>query len=141
MHLNMARFREASFERTVWAATPEAGVALDSLLDPAYWAHVAKRLKPWDWIEVRAEDGAYWALLLVIDASATSAKVQVLHRVELQAVKPEDAPAAPFKADWGGPTHKHRVLRLSDKQVMKTGFATKDEAEQWIKSHMRAMAA
>jgi hypothetical protein len=42
---------------------------------------------------------------------------------------------------WSGPHTKYRVLRLSDKAVVKDGFATKEEAALWLTEHKKAIAA
>ena len=56
----------------------------------------------------------------------------------------EHAPApvaeAEFEVGWGGPAHKHRVIRKSDRSPVKTGFDTREQAEQWVRNHMKAVA-
>lgn len=46
----------------------------EDLLQPEYWMHWAKRLRPNYFIRVRAEDGSFDGELLVIQASDTWAK-------------------------------------------------------------------
>jgi len=50
------------------------GHAPDDLLQPEYWMHWAKRLRPNYFIRVRAEDGSFDGELMVIQASDTWAK-------------------------------------------------------------------
>lgn len=140
MSLGNARFKSAEYERTLWVATPEPGVSVKDLLAPEYWAHVGAKLRPWDRIEVRAEDGAYFAELLVLDASRLWAKVQVIHHVELPRVE-DTAPDDPFEVKWRGPQAKFGVIRRADKSVLKDGFADRNAAADWLTGHKRAMAA
>jgi len=56
---------------------------MEDLLRPECWASVAKMLQPWSHIEVRAEDGSYYAELLVTGVDRAWAKVEVLNFREL----------------------------------------------------------
>jgi hypothetical protein len=42
---------------------------------------------------------------------------------------------------WRGPTHKWTAVRQSDGEIIKTGFASKEDAVLWISNHARAVAA
>lgn len=141
--LNAPRFKEASYERTVYVATPEAGVTLDEIQKPEFWSHVAAKLKPYDMIEARAEDGSYWAQLLVINCNHLSAHVALLQSCDLNVGEPDqdDAAGSDYEVKWGGPHAKHRVQRKSDGEVLKDGFANKQAATKYLTEHLRALAA
>lgn len=137
--LSGPRMKEESFVRTIYVATPEHGVVLEDLERPEFWAHVAEQLKPGDLIHVYPEDGSFWAELLVQSTSRVAAKVFVLRKHELSAADlPEED--ADFEIKWAGPTAKFRVIRKSDGEVMKEGMG-KDEAQAYLQSHIKAMAA
>ncbi len=76
--LGAERMKGAEFERIVHVATPGHGATIDDLLKPECWAAVAPKLRPWDHVEVRAEDGTYYAELLVLACDRTWAKMHVL---------------------------------------------------------------
>lgn len=139
MALNASRFALAEYERNIWVVTPEAETPFEALQEPAYWAHVAAKLKPWDVIEVRAEDGSYWAQLLVQDASRLWAKVALLKHVQLHAVEPKSSEIDGHLVKFGGPVKKWTVIRQSDKAVLRDGLS-KAEAEKWLADHLRAVA-
>lgn len=136
-----SRFKVAEYQRTVYVVNPEIGTTVNDMLRPEYWAHVGHQMKPYDRIEVRAEDGSYFAELLVRNAERGWANVTVLSRIELDA-KAEPAPVSiDFKVEHAGPHHKWRVMRLSDTTVVKHGFENKTEANQWLGQYIKTIAA
>lgn len=134
----------AEFARQVFRACPPAGTKLEEMLDPAYWAHVAKRFNPHDMIEVIPEDGSFYARFIVLSVSHLSLKVQQLEYVQLTS-NPKSAKAAAvsqFEASWGGPSVKWRVLRKSDNAaVTNDSFQTQEEAQEWINNNVNKIAA
>lgn len=137
--LSGPRMKEESFVRTVYVATPEHGVTVEDLEKPEFWAHVAEQFKPGDLIHVYPEDGTFWAELLVQTTSRAAAQVRVLRNYELAKVEAlEDE--SEYEVKWAGPTAKFRVIRKSDGEVMKGGME-KDEAQTYLRSHVKAMAA
>jgi hypothetical protein len=136
------RMKEASYARTVYHVTPEAGTPFEALLRAEYWAHVAIKLRPMDRVEVLAEDGGYFAELLVISTSRLAATVAVLSHVVLTSA--DQAPATDegrYDTKWGGPVAKWRVVRRVDNVVVRDGFANKDEARRFIDDLAQAKAA
>lgn len=137
--LNSSRFKQAEYERNIWVVTPEAETPLEALLNPAFWAHVASSFKPWDHIEVRAEDGSYWAELLVQDASRNWAKVAVLRQVQLNGEAPRAEESDGHIVEWSGPHTKWRVVRKADKAILKDSMS-KADANKWLAEHLRVVA-
>lgn len=68
-HLQLAQY----VTQTYFTFIP-VGHSPEDLLDPNYWMHWAKKLRPNYFIRVRAEDGSFDGELLVIQASDTWAK-------------------------------------------------------------------
>jgi len=142
--LIIPRFKDAAYERNVWQASIENGVAFDEVVKPEFWAHVAARLKPNDHIEVVAENGEYFGELLVIESGRLWAKVAVLRFVELSAAEVPAAllasAASGYKVEYKGPTLKHVVIRLSDNEIVHEGIARKADAELWVNEHLKTLA-
>lgn len=133
------RMQLAEFARAVYTVVPEVDTPFDALLDPGYWAHVAAKLAPWARIEVQAEDGSYFAELLVQDAGRLFAKVAVLRHVELTAVEVTGmTSAAGYAVKWRGPKLKWSVMRGGD--ALKDELPSKDEANNWLTGHLKAVA-
>ena len=137
--LSGPRMKEESFVRTSYVATPEHGVTVDDLRCPEYWAHVAPQLKPGDLVTVFPEDGTFWAELLILSVSRAAAQVKLLREYALTSTRaPEDG--AEYRLKFAGPHAKWRVERVSDDEVVKDGM-TKEEAQKYLDSHVKAMAA
>lgn len=141
IQLNASRVQLGEHTRSIYEAIAEPGTTESDLIEPSYWAHLASRLRAKDRIEVHADDGAWFAELLVLDAGRAYAKVAVLRFIKLEASVPGNE-----LADMQGHEIKHRghsaqwsVLRGKD--VLRDKFATREQASQWLAAHLRAVAA
>lgn len=135
-----SRLNFVEFARQTHHAVPEEGTRLEDILKDDFWSLVSAKFKPGDLIEVHAEDGTFFAELYVRAAGRNWAKVALLRNVELEPV--QAAIVSPeFDIAWKGPHRKFSVLRLSDSQIIKDGFEAREQAADYIKSHVRAMAA
>ncbi len=126
----------------VWFHDPEPGTPIEALMFPAYWAHVAKQLRPGHRIEALSQDGEWWANLIVRAVGRAEAQVQVLqHEVlgdkEMLASEPDPE----FEVKWRGPARKFGVVRKSDGQLVKEDLPTKDDAIRWVSQTLRNRAA
>lgn len=119
-----------------WVVTPELGTSYEDVLQPIYWAHVARNLKQWHEISVRAADGSWLARLLVVAAGPQWAKVVELQKWSLDRSLPVDAAAtavakAEYEVVWRGAA-KWSVKRLVDKVIMVQGLDDKGDAERYL---------
>lgn len=138
--LHGSRFGLAEHKRRIWSIVPEHGTEFDEILKPSYWAHVAKQLRITDRIEVHAEDGCYFAELIVRDAGNLFASVGVLRKIDLDTVKSGNAEAG-YDVAWKGPHRKFAVIRLSDDAIVKDGFDAKPAALAWLAGNLKSLAA
>jgi hypothetical protein len=124
--------READHYRNVWHVTLDASETLQSCLQPEFWQHIARRLRPLSEIVVYSHDFAWRATLLVRSATPKSARVVMLTFSDLDAAETEGrklAPDATLTTIWKGPALKHAIIRKGDKSIVEQGFETKPEAE------------
>lgn len=137
------RFQLAEFKRHIFRARPEVNTKPEALLDPVYWAHVGANLNLYDKIEAVAEDGAWFAELIVTGKSPQGVSVRFTNFVDLTAEaevpEAEDAddlaaivykkndpvPPAGFAYKWQGVKGKFTIYRLSDKAVIAEGIQSK----------------
>ena len=132
--------REAAFDRAVYQFAMDAGAAFEDALKPEFWAHVGRMLKPCDRIELVAEDFAWFAEVIVLEADRAWAKVAPLRFVELAGKTPAAETLQPdYEVKYMGPSKKHCVIRLSDKAVVQEGIALEADAEAWVRQHVAAM--
>lgn len=119
----------------------QVGTTIEDLLVPAYWANVARNLQPRTTIEVHWDDASQFAELYVLDAGRNWASVDVLrHKKELK--RPVLAHLAEqYEISFNGPVDRYRIQRLSDRAVIKAGFATEAAAHQYLAEYKRKMAA
>jgi hypothetical protein len=123
-----------------WRVVTEPGQPIEAALNPAYWAHVSQHFAIGDKIELLAEDGQYFAELLVQDKGKMFAKVALLRKVDLIAVAiGQSQEVEGFIVDWKGPQRKFAVIRLADKAVLKEVFTTRAEADTWLAQHLKTI--
>ena len=118
------------------------GVTQEQLVNPAFWAHHAVKLRPMDEIRARAQDGSWMATLVVLDSSRTWAKVKLLSIDHLTTgdVALTEASIAERKAFIDGHDivlrgqHKWCVIRKQDKVVVQEDLGTKAAATAWLEA-------
>lgn len=135
-----ARLKEAEYERKVYVVNAEHGTTINDVLEPAYWAHVAPKLRPYTRLEVRIDSGEWMLELLVLSCDRTWAKVAVLHRYELAPGDEDMPPASKHKVEFKGPHWKWCVIRVADGGVIFKGLE-KEQAFAELERHERTMAA
>ena len=136
-----SQFADADNCRRDVVITPEAGTTLDEMLNPLFWAHVAKKLKAWDRIEVRPADGAWWAELIARVVQPFAVRVHVLRHVEFGVRDGvSTAPEVP-----AGYELKNRgrdgwaVIRTEDKAVLREKEPSRDLALAWLGASLRSL--
>lgn len=138
--LREGRIKLIEFARQTHHIVPEHGTKFDDILKETYWSMVAYKLKPCDLIEVHAEDGSYYAQLYVRSCGRNWAKVSplMIAKFEDDVATPGDAE---YKVEWKGPHRRFSVLRISDNEIIKDGFELREQADAYVKSHIKTMAA
>lgn len=122
-----------------WVCVP-VGTAVEDLLEPSFWANVARQLKPNSTIEVHWDDSSRYAELYVISAGRNWAAVTPMRVLELAKPKLPDQ-ADKHRVEFAGPVDKHRVVRITDGAVLRAGFATEREAQTFLDGYLRSVAA
>lgn len=138
--LSPAKLQPAEHYRTRYAAVVDDGTTVEDLQRPEFWCHVAGKLRQMDILEVLAEDGSYFAELMVLKSGVGFAKVLLLREVQLEATAPEDDDL-PVVVQWKGPHRKYSVIRKSDSVILKDSFVTKGEAETHAREYAQTVAA
>jgi hypothetical protein len=137
--LAQTRMRPAEASWRTHAVLVESDVMQATLLVPGFWANVASRLRPLDRLEVM-DDGANWLCVLLVRAvSEREAVVAPLWRAELQSAATLSEPVGDaMRPRWGGFGHRWTVVQGD--AVLRSGMASREEAETWLRSHLKALA-
>jgi hypothetical protein len=141
--LRAKHIQGAEYARNLHTIIPEEGVTKEDLVNPAYYCHAARDLKPWDRIEVhyRHTDKTYFAELIVMSVLRTAARVHLLRYEELEKIEEGSYDTVDFKVDYGNMHTGFRVIRNSDKVVIKKDFKSKGEAIVWLNINSKSLAA
>lgn len=137
--LGAERLKGAEFERIIYVATPGHGASIDSLMRPECWSAVAPKLRPWDHIEVRAEDGSYYAELLVLACDRAWAKVHIL---KYDALSTPDVSLTQIHSAYEikhTPNLRWHIVRKSDRHIVKDSMQLRTDAEAALREHLRTV--
>lgn len=136
-----SRMRGAEYERAVHVVTVEQGVSRETLKEPTFWAQVASKLRPWGRLEVRSDDGTFYAEYLVLACDRTWARVHELSYVSLTDADISLTQAGDnYELKWRGPHLKWSAIRKTDSVALQEGFQTKDEAKLWLDGHIKTVS-
>ena len=138
--LNPSRMKECEFERTVYTCTTHENTSPEDLLKPEYWTNVAEKFKPFDKVEARADDGSWYAELLVLETSRRWTRMHMLaaHNLTTQDVSLTQSKLQEFAVEFKGPHRKHCVIRISDQEIIHEGESTKAGAHLWLAERIKA---
>lgn len=134
------RFQLAEHIIQGWAVMVEDKTTIEDVLKPEFFAHVARALRPFAKISVLADDGTWYAELLVKSAGSNWANVVPLQIVDLRGVAAAVVPADAYAVGFGGPHHKWRVIRNSDSELVSKGHESEALAKAWLVDHLKALA-
>jgi len=132
-------FKLAEYDWPVFNILPEPGTAIEEVLKPEYWVNISRRLVQGTRIEVRPKDGAYFAQVYVasLDKSGLVPLVRIVlltyHDLNLDPTKTAPTKESEtYKVVWRGEKAKHTVTVVASNEIIKDGFPSKKDAEDWI---------
>jgi hypothetical protein len=109
---------------------------LDDMLDPVYWVGVASLFEklPFPRIEVINASGTLFTEFLVLASGKGTAKVALLRQIPLD--REPAGSADEFNVEFKGPQRKWSIIRKSNNAYEKEGFASKDDAKDWLDANL-----
>lgn len=138
--LTPGRFKPAESAFRTYFVLVEGATTRETVLHPSFWAHVASKLRVLDRIEVMDDHSTWIMSLLVRSVGRQEVLVTELWSKELVPASAAVIPSE-FEVRHRGNNYKWSVIRLADKAVLKEFCQTREEAETWLRSHLKAMAA
>ena len=141
------RKKEAAQARNHWVVTVEPGVTRQDLMRPDFWAHMGKDFRPYDRVEVRCDDGTFFAEYIVRTADRTWANVQELafHMLGTQDISMTQAQILEergrYRIEYRGPHLMHCVERKDGKDYVRLKEKCQDKAEAglWLENHLKTV--
>ena len=132
--LGPGSFKQLEVSNNHWQAYAPQGANIDDIKKAAFWSLWANKLRPFDRIDVIAEDGSWLAELLCIQCGKNWAQVFVktVHKLS-EPVKAEDH--ASHRIEYKGPKKKWCIIRKNDSALIKESLDTQIEAATWLKQH------
>ena len=135
LQLGAERVTQAEYSRNLWVATAVFGTTIQDVRDEAYFAHVASKLKPYDRIEVRTDDGSWFAELLVTETGRNWARTYLLSLHKLTTSDIARTMSIPtLEVVWKGPHLLFCVIRKSDKEILQDKCTSEAQAYAWIRN-------
>jgi hypothetical protein len=122
-----------------------SGVPAEWLKDPFFWTHVAKRLVPFDEVQIIPEDGSWIAEYYVVQTGENWARLVLSSKTQLESVAIEDEHIPKdYEIKFQGPVVGWSVLRKGERLYPGTNDkkpASRLDAIQWLKNNTRTLAA
>lgn len=141
-NLSQNRISLAGYLHQTYDVTAERGTELIDIIEPDFWKHVAAKLRPYDTIHVLAEDGSWYARLLVVSADRLWAKVYKLEFHDLTSASKNrpQTQEEEYDVTWTA-FGKFAVQKKGNEGLppLKDGFQTKLEAFTWLDGHLKTL--
>lgn len=139
------RLKSAEYTVLRYHVVAEAAATLEQVKDKTYFTHCANKLRPGNEITVEAEDGSFWAWLLVRSVTGPEVVTETLLEKQFSRVERGSITVGDYYTLWGGNHDKWRVMRKSASDqvpvVISSGHDTEIKAVGWITEHQKALAA
>ncbi len=121
------------------------GVPESWLKDPFFWTHVAKRLVPFDEVQVIPEDGSWIAEYYVVQTGDNWARLVQASKTVLESVATEDEQLPKdYEVKFQGPVVGWAILRKGERLYPGANDkkpSAKVDALEWLKNNTRNLAA
>lgn len=129
VQLGPGRMKLAGYERQEWVVNAPAEHTETDITNPEYFAIVAAQMRPYDRVEIRAEDGTWIIEGIVIGCDRNWAKVHILAKHKLTGVDEAMGDLkSPYRVEFKGPQKKWCIIRNSDNAFIRESIGTKDDA-------------
>lgn len=138
--IDPGRMKLAQYERQDWVANAPPGTIQKDLVNPSFWALMAYQMKPYDRIEVRADDGTWVTELLVVGCDRNWANVVVLAHHKLTGIDDAMVNSSKLELKWMGPHRKWAIIRRADSAVIEDQIADKDTAVMHMRDREKVVA-
>jgi len=140
--INPSRMKPAEYSRTVYHASIEHMTTKEDMLQPKFWAHVAVSMKPGDRIEAMAQDGTFYAELLVVASDRNWSAVHLLsyHDLTKTSMNLNEEVSDEYSVVFKGPK-QWCVVRKIDNAILQDKLHSQDDGMKWLEIHLKQKVA
>ena len=140
VHLNASRFTSFEYKNKIYKVDAPADHVLEDMLQPNYWAHVARVLRTGDEVIVVSEDNVWRAHFHILNAGDNWANVYCLKFDEMSKIfeMPADADTS-YIVEHSGNFHKWRVRKKGEDKALVAQLVTRDEALKWLADYKKTL--
>lgn len=115
-----------------WSIFPEAGTKKEEVFDPNYLGHIANKIKAGSKIRIFPKDNSYYAEGHVHSVSNQIVIMEEILHKSFTAHSHDFDDGGPYKATFGSPIDKYRVVRKEDGHILRSGFETMEDAISYV---------
>jgi hypothetical protein len=128
--------REAGVKFSTWEVVPPAGTTKEHILEPKFWANVARRMKMGDTLLVVPRDGTWYAQLVVWDAGQNWAHVSggIIDRPSFEAT-----PGVESEFDIVSDPVDGVCIKRKGGGILKKNLPNHEDARRWLIDHQKAL--
>jgi len=120
--------------------TPDPRAIREDLLQPEYWTNIAAKLAPGGRIEAHWQDGSAYGEYYVRRRQGSYVEVLELNYWKFPSTIDLPKNASLYDVHWAGTTPLWRVVRKSDKKVLRDKFVDEFSAWAWLRQQPWARA-
>lgn len=120
--------------------TAEEGTPPEAVFEPAYWAHVAEKFRPYDVVVIGVDDEAWYMQAIVRAVLPQSVYLSLLPGFPMTLDGPDDQTFIDqYEVKWRGPHDKWCVMRLSDNLPVAKELPSRDAANRWLQMNAKTL--
>ena len=137
-----SQFSLTEFQRQSITIVAKPEQSIEDVMEPGAWATVSPKVRPWDRIDVIAEDGSYVAELFVVQVSKLWVRTALVNFTDLSKENrsEDDGSDDLHLVKWRGPSAKFCVMRKADNSVVSEKHESKEDASKSMLDYEKALA-
>lgn len=126
--------RDYAYSTYFYRAKTNEGETVDAVQEASFWAHMAKKFRIGDKVEVLADDGTWEWHGRVQRKGAVEVFFREIFVWQSDGQEARPAPTPEYKVAWAGNSHKFRIINDAG-DILKHGFEDKEQAIQYLSDY------
>ena len=127
--------------QSFWTVHAPAGTPREAPLNPIFWDHVHKNLRPMTEVRIIPKSGEWYGRFLVLLPGLGKTAVAELEFKNLQKIDLTVLESETMKVKFVSPPLRYCVIRKSDGERLKERCQTENDAVLWMQRYLQKQAA